>query len=158
MEEAKTERVPSVELNKTFNHTIENYAFGDLTEETCKEILKDGRTFSRFIEPWLAKHYPLIHIIGNKPYDFIDKEFHEILYDEKTFTKHGCMFCPSNMRGQGRTFDKKIFEEKTEKLVFCIVSNIHFPNIKVRFIKGAELLVKYGTGNIPLKDHIKFFD
>ena len=152
------EPIISVELNKTFNHTIENYTFGNLSNEICKEIWKDGRPFSHFIESWLAENYPLVHIKGCKKYDFTDKNFPEILYDEKTFTKKGCRFCPSNMIGQGRKFDKEIFEEKTKKLVFCIVSNIDFPNIKVRFVRGTELLVKYKTGIIPSNDFIKFFD
>ena len=148
----------SVELNKTFNHTIEKYTFGNLPDGICKEIWKDGRPFSHFIEGWLAENYPLIHIKGCKEYDCNDKNFPVILYDEKTFRKKGCAFCPSNMLGQGRKFDKEIFEEKTKKMVFCIVSNIDFPNIKIRFVKGTELLVKYKTGKIPSNDFIKFFD
>lgn len=148
----------SVELNKTFTHTIENYAFDNLSEETCKEIYKDGRVFSHFIECWIAENYPLIHIKGCKKYDFTDKNFPEILYDEKTFTKGGCSFCPSNMLGQGRVFNKEIFEEKTKKMVFCIVSNTNFPEIKVRFMEGSVLLINYPNGKIPLKDEIKFFD
>jgi hypothetical protein len=147
----------SVELNKTFNHKIENYNFGNLSDEICKEIWKDGRPFSHFIEEWIANNYPLTHIKGCKKYDFTDKNYPEILYDEKTFTKKGCSFCPSNMLGQGREFNKEIFEDKTKKLVFCIVSNIDFPNIKIRFVKGTELLIKYPTGKIPSKDFIEFF-
>ena len=153
-----SESLVSVELNKTFTHTIKNYTFGNLPDNVCKEIFKDGRPFSHFIECWIAENYPLVHIKGNKHYDFIDKNFPETLYDEKTFTKNGCKFCPSNMLGQGRVFDKEIFEEKTKKMIFCIVSNIKFPKIKVRFIKGYDLLNKYPNGMIPLTDEIKFFN
>ena len=45
----------SVELNKTFNHLIEGYSFGNLLDEDCKEIFKDGRPFSHFSEKWLSK-------------------------------------------------------------------------------------------------------
>ena len=148
----------SVKLNKTFNHLIDNFAFGNLSKEICKEILKDGRPFSYFIEKWLEENYPLKHISGCKSYDFIDKNNKNIFYDEKTFTKGGCRFCPSNMIGQGRKFDKTVFEEKTKKLIYCIVSNIDFPNIKVKFIKGNELAYKYPDGKIPLKDFIEFFN
>ena len=149
----------SVELNKTFRHTITNYGFGNLPDEICVETFKDGRAFSHFIEPWLAQNYPLNHVKGCKKYDFTDQAYPDTLYDEKTFTRSGgCWYCPSNMLGQGRTFDKDVFIEKTKKLVFCIVSNIDFPHIKVRFVTGTELVEKYPTGKIPLKDHIKFFD
>lgn len=152
------EKLCSVELNKTFEHKITNYKFDDLSEEICIEIFKDGRVFSHFIENWLETHYQLKHIKGCKSFDFIDKNNSNIFYDEKTFTKLGCKFCPSNMIGQGRKFDKEIFEKKTKKLIFCIVSNIDFPNIKVKFIKGEDLIKDYPNGKISFKNHIKFFN
>ena len=47
--------LPSVILNKTFKHNISNYTFGNLSADICKEILKDGRPFSHFIEKWIEK-------------------------------------------------------------------------------------------------------
>jgi len=148
----------SVELNITHDHTIENCGFGNVPTEIVNKTYKDGRAFSHLIEPWLESNYPLQYIPGCKSYDFIDKNHPEILYDAKTFTKGGCSFCPSNMLGQGRVFDKEKFEEKTKKLIFCIVSNINFPDIKVKFIRGIDLIKLYPTGKIPLKDFIKFFN
>ena len=149
---------PSVPLNKTLNHTIEQYAFGNLSEETVKNIFKDGRVFSHFIETWIEDNYPLTHIKGCKEYDFTDNVYPNILYDEKTFTKNGCKFCPSNMIGTGRTFNKDIFKEKCKKLIYCIVSNIDFPNIKIKFVRGEELYTLYPKGVIPLKDLVEFFN
>jgi hypothetical protein len=150
---------PSVELNTTTTHQINNYGFDNIPKEACEVILKDGRAFSYFIEPWLAGKYPLTHVKGCKSYDFTDKKHPEILYDEKTFTKGGCRFCPSNMIGVGRKFDKGVFEEKCDKLIFCVVSNINFPVIKIRFVKGSELAAKYPKdGKIPFKDHDEFFN
>jgi hypothetical protein len=160
--EPPTASVCSVELNKTFTYTITNYAFDTLPDEIVKEIYKDGRVFSHFIEHWLAQRYPLNHISGCKAYDFTDKNDATILYDQKTFTKTktggGCNYQPSNMIGEGRKFNKEIFEEKAKKIVYAIVSNVNFPEIKIRFVRGIDLLVHYPTGKIPLKDHIKFFD
>lgn len=148
---------PSVQLNKTFTHIIKDYSFGNLSKKTMCELYKDGRAFSYFIEPWLAKHYPLIHVKKNKDHDFIDKNNPNILYDEKTFTHNGCKFCPSNMIGQGRIIDKKIFKKKTKKLIFCIVSNIEFPKIKLKFVRGKDLLSKYPNINIPISKMNEFF-
>ena len=148
----------SVELNTTFVHTISNYAFGNLPDDKCKEILKDGRPFSYFIEPWLAINYPLTHVGGCKSYDHIDENNNDILYDAKTFTKRGCKFSPSSMIGTGRKFNQEEFEKKTNKLIFCIVSNINFPNIKIKFMKGEDLLKNYPKGSIPSNDYIKFFN
>jgi hypothetical protein len=154
----KYNRKPSVELNKTFTHTIENYSFGNLPADVCCTIFKDGRPFSHFIEKWIENNYPLKHISGCKSYDFVDDNDDTILYDEKTFTKGGCNFCPSNMLGQGRKFDKDIFSSKCKKLIYCIVSNINFPEIKIRFVKGYVLERMYPNAKIPLKDHVKFFN
>ena len=149
---------PCVSLNVTETYTIDNISFGDLPPDIVNEIFKDGRVFSHFIEKWLAYHYPLTHVSGCKDHDFIDLYHPNIKYDEKTFTKLGCHFCPSNMLGQGRVFNQEVFEEKTTKMVFCIVSNLNFPEIKVKFVRGVDLLEKYPKGKIPLKDHIQFFN
>lgn len=149
---------PSVALNITHTYVLDNISFDNLHQEIVNTIMKDGRVFSHFIEKWLEKKYPIIHIPGCKDHDFIDSNYNEIKYDEKTFTKLGCNFCPSNMLGQGRKFDQEIFQEKAKKLVYCIVSNIHFPVIKVKFAKGLDLIAKYPKGKIPLKDHIQFFN
>ena len=158
MAASEPENVPSVVLDHTFVHEIENYSFGNLPAEVCREIYKDGRPFSHFIEHFIAHNYPLDHVAGCKKYDFTDRNAPTILYDEKTFTKGGCNFCPSNMLGQGRKFDKEVFIEKTKKLIFCIVSNVNFPEIKIKFIRGEDLLLKYPNGKIPLNDHVKFFN
>lgn len=148
----------SVELNKTFTHTLVNFGFDNLQNDECIEIFKDGRVFAHFIEKWISKTYPLTHVTGCKDHDFTDNNYPETLYDEKTFTKRGCYYCPSNMLGQGRVFDKDIFEKKSKKMIFCIVSNTNFPEIKVRFMEGSVLLIKYPKGKIPSKDEIEFFN
>ena len=154
---SKPKNKTSVQLNKTFDHIIENYLFGNLSPNVCSNIFKDGRLFSLFIEKWIEKNYSLKHISGCKDHDFIDNKYLDTKYDEKTFTKYGCRFCPSNMVGKGRKFDKVKCEEKCKGLIFCIVSNINFPNIKVRFVAGEELIKKYPKAKIPRKDHDKFF-
>ena len=148
----------SVILNETNTYMLSNIGFDCLSEEVVNSIYKDGRVFSHFIEKWLEGKYPLKHITGCKGHDFEDRNYPGILYDEKTFTSRGCAFCPSNMLGQGRKFDKEVFEEKTKDMIFCIVSNITFPEIKVRFVSGIELMGRYPNGRIPSKDFVKFFD
>ena len=55
-------------------------------------------------------------------------------------------------------FDKQLFEKKAKKLIYCIVSNINFPEIKIKFVRGINLLKLYPNGTIPLNDHVKFFN
>ena len=153
----KRDNTPQVELNKTFSHTITGYGFGDLPIETVNGIYKDGRAFSHFIEHWLVKNYPLIHVDGCKDHDFTDTVNKEIIFDEKTFTKGGCKFMPSSMIGTGRTFDKEKFLEKADRLIYCIVSNVYFPDIKIKFIPGHELIQRYPNGSIHVNEHDTFF-
>ena len=150
--------IPSVEMNKTFIHIISECSFGNLGLEKTQEIFKDGRVFSHFIEHWLSANYPLIHINRCKDHDFIDENNNEIVFDEKTFTQNGCKFLPSNMIGSGRKINQLVFEEKASKLIYCIVSNINFPEIKIKFIRGTELIKTYPTGIIPFNEHDKIFN
>jgi hypothetical protein len=150
--------ISSIKFNTTFVHTIRNFTFDNLPIEKCVEIFKDGRAFSHFIEPWLEKNYPsLKHIKGCKGHDFEDIYDVDIKYDQKTFTDGGCNFMPSNMVGQGRKFDQEVFNEKTSKLLYIIIGNINFPEIKIKFVRGTDLVVDYPKGKIPFKDFNKFF-
>lgn len=144
-------------FNETFTSIIQNFSFGNLPQEIVKEIFKDGRVFSHFIEQLLAQDYGLTHIKGCKDHDLVDPQNPETKYEQKTFTRRECDFTPSNMKGQGRHFDKAVFDEKSKGLNYVIVSNLNFPEIKVRFVKGAELAALYPNGSIPKRDHDKFF-
>jgi hypothetical protein len=55
------------------------------------------------------------------------------------------------------TFDKAVFHEKARALNYIIVSNVAFPELKIRFVKGQDLITQYPNGVINLKDHDKFF-
>jgi hypothetical protein len=156
--EIKIDANVSIKYGITYTHIIEDYSFGNIPKSVIIETFKDGRAFSHFIEPWLAINYPLIHIKGCKKHDHVDINDENIKYDQKTFTKLGCKFMPSNMIGEGRTFNKEIFDEKAKKLIYIIVSNINFPEIKIKFIRGIDLIVDYPTGIIPLKHFKKFFN
>jgi hypothetical protein len=147
-----------IPYNTTISCKIEHCSFDCLDEVAINTIFKDGRVFSHFIEKWLAEKYPLVHISGCKSYDFTHKMDSSILFDQKTFTKGGCKFYPSNMIGVGRSFNKEIFEEKANGLVYIIVSNIDFPKIKIKFMRGSDLLLRYPTGIIPLNKFSEFFD
>ena len=147
-----------IEFNKTISRTIRNAHFDVLQPESLAELFKDGRIFSHFSERVLASDYGLNHVAGCKDHDIVDPVNPNIKYEQKTFTGNGCKFMPSNMIGQGRHFDKEVFDEKVKDLNYVIVSNINFPELYIRFVKGTELAGLYANGNIPLKDHDKFFE
>ena len=153
-----TDKNTSIECGRIYTHFIENFSFGNLPESVLIEVYKDGRAFSHLIEPWLEINYPLRHIKGCKQYDHVDVHNENIKYEQKTFTRGGCKFPPSIMLGGRRTFNKEIFEEKAKNLIYIIVSNINFPEIKIKFIRGIDLIVDYPNASIPLKDFNKFFN
>jgi hypothetical protein len=145
-------------LNQVYKFTLENVAFDCLPLEEVIETFKDGRVFSHFIERWLAQKFPITHVKGCEDHDFIDNADPEIKYDAKTLTARGCNYCPSSMIGTGRKFDREPFEQKANKLIYIIVSNIRFPEIRVKFVSGTELLVQYPKSKIPYADYGKFFE
>jgi hypothetical protein len=147
-----------IKLNNTDKYKVTNYGFDNLKENEVVSIYNDGRVFSHFIEKWLEITYPLKWIKGCKSYDFVDLTDEPIQYDEKTFTKRGCKFMPSNMIGQGRKFDKDKFIEHATHLTYIIVDNVDFPNILVRFIDGKDLVKEYPNGNIKFSERKKLFN
>ena len=134
-EENNLEIIENIKYNTTFSHKIEIFGFGNLEQSALINIYKDGRPFSHFIEPWLAINYPLKHVTGCKYYDHTDINDENVKYDQKTFTKSGgCKFMTSNMIGEGRTFNKEIFEEKAKKLI----SLIEYPPISSAWLGSIE--------------------
>jgi hypothetical protein len=146
------------EFNKTFNKIIQNVSFGDLPPAILQEIFKDGRVFAHFAEHLIAQDYALKRVPGCKAHDLIDPADPSVKYEQKTFTSRQCKLMPSNMQGQGRHFDQAVFVEKSKDLIYVIVSNVNFPEIKIRFVKGSELAAKYPNGEIKFKDHDTFFN
>jgi len=149
----------TIVFNQTTTHVITNCNFDCLSPAVLISLYQDGRVFSHFIERWLPSIYSgLTHIPGCEKYDHVDSANSNIKYDQKTFTKRGCNFMPSNMIGEGRKFDPVIFKEKTANLNYIIVSNVNFPEIKIRFVTGVELADKYPNGKIPFTKFNEFFD
>jgi len=144
-------------LNRTVTRVIENFSFGDLPREVLIDLWKDGRVAAPFLERLISQQDALTHVGGCKDHDMTDPTDSAIEYDEKTFTKGGCKFMPSNMIGTGRSFDQATFLEKANKMIYIVASVVNFPEIKIRYVKGSELALKYPKGIIPLKDHDAFF-
>jgi hypothetical protein len=146
-----------VTLNNTVTKVIENFEFGTLPREVLIALFRDGRVSSHFMEHILSQDYGLTHISGCKDHDLVEPSDPSVRYDQKTFTSRGCHCVPSNMLGQGRHFDKEVFDKKASSLIYAVVSVVNFPEIKIRFIKGIDLLAKYPRGEIKLSQHAEFF-
>ena len=146
-----------VVINNTETKVIDDLIVGRLPREVIIRLFKDGRVSSHFMEEILAQDYGLTRIGGCKDHDLVEPSEPSVRYEEKTFTGNGCKFVPSNMLGQGRHFDKEVFEKKASGLIYAIVSVVNFPEIKIRFVKGIDLLAKYPMGVIKISEHNEFF-
>ena len=136
---------PSVTLNQTFDFQLstDDFKFAGLLHDEIVEMMKDGRVFSQWVERWLPKKFPLIHVKGCKKYDHTDLNNENIKYEAKTFTPaSGLSYAPSGDTGVGRTLNEEGAKERASNLIYTIVSNVNFPNIKVRFITGDDLMKK----------------
>lgn len=147
----------SVKLNKTYVHTINNFGFDNIPKHIISELYKDGRYFSHVSEQWIEENYPLRTIYGCQKFDFQDIKYPETFYEAKTFTKYGCNFRSSFMKGTGRVFNDNLFQIHTKNAVFCIISNVNFPEIRVKFISGVDLLKLYPSGIISYNHYYNFF-
>lgn len=136
-----------IEFNKTYDFNINNVSFGSIPKARIHEFFKDGRVASFFLEEQLQHWFPeLTRIEGNKDHDHIDTVGRK--YDAKNFTKNGLSFKPSNQKGQGRKFNKSVAHSKAKKLIFICCDIVEFPKVRVRFIRGPELVKEYPSCEI----------
>jgi hypothetical protein len=146
------------ELGKLYQFSLDpaTISFDNLNYSQFKPLLEDGRIFSHLIEKWIeTKFSNLTRVSGCKDYDFVDDQQHK--YDEKTFTKSGCSFYPSCMKGSGRTFDNQRFIEYVEDIHYIFVDNTNLPMINIIGISGNDIIKYYPNGVIPIADISRIF-
>lgn len=140
----------NIEYEKTYNFHIDDIKFGELDKEALVEVFKDGRVASHFLERHLPIWFPsLVHVAGCKDHDHIDADGKK--YDAKNFTRAGGLkFMPSNMLGTGRKYNYRECREKIMKLdlryIACDI--VDFPQVRVKFFKGEDLLKRYPKGSV----------
>lgn len=150
-------------LNKVYSFTDMDMSFGTLSEAECIEIFSDGRVCSHFLERQLTKWFPDLYRVDQKGYDHIevsdlnrfneDKSvFNGIKYDQKSFTKRGVRFNPSNQIGAGRKFNQEVATEHANSLIYIITDITNLPTVNVVFKQGSDLILNYPKCHIPLKD------
>ncbi len=137
-----------IELNKTYNFNIDSVSFGSIPKVRIHEFFKDGRVASFFLEEQLPHWFPeLTRIEGNKDHDHVDT--HGRKYDAKNFTKGGLRFMPSNQMGAGRKFNALVAHKKANKLIYICCDIVEFPKVRVKFVKGSELIKEYPKCSVP---------
>lgn len=117
-------------------------------EEICK-MCENGSFMSHITEGLGAKAFN-IKLRNGKGYDYPIQEGVLKQIDNKNFTKRGLKFMPSNMIGEGRSFDKEKFEEHTSKTDYMVVDIVSFPYIRIVLKRGTELARDYPNGVVTL--------
>lgn len=139
----------------TDTYQIDNVSFGDLPQDAVNDILKDGRLASHFLERQLCIWYPKLTFVDGKGHDHVCTE--GLLYDQKCFTKGGLGFAPSNMIGAGRKIDEEVASDHCKDIIYICCDIVDFPTVRVKFVKGSELMKSYPKFKIPSKDREQFF-
>ena len=135
--------------------TVENISFGDLNQDELAKMFTDGRLASHFLERQLEIWYPKLTFVDGKGYDHIDEEGN--LYDQKCFTKGGLAFAPSNMIGGSRSINEEVATEHCKDITYIACDIIDFPTVRVKFVKGSDLMKEYKNFKIPKSQREKFF-
>ena len=131
--------------------------FGDLPNEKIKEILKDGRLASHFLERQLEIDFPELTFVNAKGYDHIRKDSN-ILYDQKCFTKGGLGFAPSRMLGAGRKIDFNEAHAHANTIDYIVCDIVDFPKVCIRFVSGKDLVKNYPSCRIKFNQRKEFFN
>tara|TARA_B100000287_G_scaffold390175_1_gene400809 strand:- start:127 stop:576 length:450 start_codon:yes stop_codon:yes gene_type:complete len=144
------------ELNKIFKVTLKNISFDNIPTHKLIKLFKDGRHASHILELWIETNFEGIKKIDVKNHDFVNGK--DDYMEAKNFTKHGAKFMPSRMLGVGRKYIKEEADKVIKSNIYIITDINDMPTIRVKFVKGANLLKKYPKAIIPFKLRDEFFN
>ena len=137
------------------SHEIEN-AFDNIPSDKLVKLFTDGRHASHILELWVETNFVDIKKYNVKDHDFIDNNNN--FMEAKNFTKNGAKFMPSRMLGVGRKYIKEEADKVIKSNIYVITDINDMPKIKMRFVKGIDLLEKYPNAIIPFKLRDEFFN
>jgi len=143
------------ELNKIFEKSFKTISFDNIPEEELTDLFKDGRHASHVIELWISHNFEGIKKHNVKNHDFIDGNNNFI--EAKNFTKNGARFYPSRMIGQNRKYNKEEADKVIKSQIYVIIDINDMPFVRMKFIKGTDLLKKFPKSVIPFKKRDEFF-
>lgn len=148
----------NIEFNRTFEFDLsDKIRFDDIPNDILYNIFRDGRNASFMLEQWLTTHFEgLTRIVGNRDHDHVDTEGNK--YDAKNFTKCGLKFMPSSHIGAGRTFNRESAHAHARNLIYICCDIVDFPSLRIRFVKGEELIMSYPNCSIKFRDRESFFN
>ena len=60
--------------------------------------------------------------------------------------------------GKNRKLDVEEHEAHAENMIYIFTDVVSFPEVRVRFVKGSDLLKTYKKGSIPFGDRDDLFE
>lgn len=150
------------EYNTTYTFRIHQFAFGDLKNNDLLDLFFDGRVSSKFLEKHIPLWFPTLSFVDKTGYDFIDssqkaKTEGRDKIDQKAFTKRGANYAPSGMIGVGRKVNLEAFSAHAENISYCFTDITKFPEVRVCFWTGKDLINKFGHNKINHSQRDKLF-
>ena len=148
-----------IELNKIYTFQVENVKFGNLSQQELNLLFQDGRVASHFLEIQITKWFTELQRKeikrGRAKSDHVDQN--NTIYEMKNFTKYGCKVMPSYQYGGSREFNFKEFETLAKETTYIICNIIKFPEVKVIFKNGIDMVEMFPKGLIDVKQEVLLY-
>ena len=159
-----------LELNKVYKFDLGDMAHCGMSHDEMIEHYKSNSSPMSFLcEKLLPKWFSDIYYesspffivhkgkkIRIKP-DLRDKKTKTILYDQKAFNRKGGSFVRSNMKGEGREYNKELNDIWAGSQIFIWTDFIELPEVRVIALTGTECVARWSDGKIKLKDREMLF-
>lgn len=134
----------------------EQVQFGNIPIEQLHKLFQDGRVASKFMEHSIPSWFSDLEFKDQKGFDHKSKSTGR-QYDLKGFTKGGACYAPSNMLGVGRSIDKEKLHAHANTIDYIFSDITEFPKVRLIFKSGSELVKKYPSGKISIKEKNTLF-
>tara|TARA_Y100000004_G_C8887136_1_gene400299 strand:+ start:179 stop:658 length:480 start_codon:yes stop_codon:yes gene_type:complete len=133
--------LPEINYDEVYLFDISSkVSFWDLPKEVVYELFRDGRTASRFLELKIPDLFRDFEYVDGSGYDWLKELVKKV--EGKCYTKGGCNFAPSKMVGSSRKVKPDEVQKHIEEndLDYILMDIREFPVIRMRFVKGSELI------------------
>ena len=133
--------------------------FGEMPDATLYKIFQDGRIISKFLEHYIPIWFPEVKFVDARGHDHVDVATGLKKWDLKGFTiKSGARYMPSNMIGGGRTKNLQEAHAHAHTIDYIFSDVIDFPKIRIQFKTGTELVTRFPSGEIAVRQRDELFD
>ena len=145
-------------LNEVYEFNLQGQIqFGAMPLDQLHKLFQDGRVASKFLEHTIPTWFPDLEFVDQDGYDHVSKKTGR-KFDLKGFTKGGASYAPSNMLGAGRKINEAKLHEHAETIDYILSDITEFPKVRIVFKAGTELVKKYPSGKIPVKEKSVLFN